>query len=98
MSDFGQSVYIRLKVTLEASNRSKTMRNRKYAKFRIFPMVKKNVLAHLTKRLGDFGNKKLDFLEKSWISLGNPTFFQKNQVCFSQNHLTFLSDEQEKFS
>ena len=53
-----------LKVGLEVSKRSETMRNRKYAKFRIFPMVKKNVLAHLTKKLGDFGNKKLVFFKK----------------------------------
>ena len=39
---------------LEASNRSETVRNRKYARFRIFPMVKKICLAHLTKKLGDF--------------------------------------------
>ena len=54
-----------LKVGLEVSKRSETMRNRKYAKFRIFPMVKKNFLAHLTKKFGDFGKNKLDFFEKN---------------------------------
>ena len=62
--DLCKTTQIREKVTLEVPNRSETMRNRKYAKFRIFPMVKKHFLAHLTKKLGDF-EKKLDFFEKN---------------------------------
>ena len=50
----GYKIGMLLKVTLEASNRSETMRNRKYAKFRIFTVVKKYILAHLTKKLDHF--------------------------------------------
>ena len=59
---------------LEASNRSETVRNRKYGQFRIFPMVKIFFLAHLTKKLDDFEKKNLiflKFLKKSGISLVN---------------------------
>ena len=49
---------------LEVSNRSETVRNRKYARFRIFPMVKIVFLAHLTKKLDDFEKRILIFEEK----------------------------------
>ena len=81
-------------VTLEASKRSETMRNRKYAQFHIFPMI--NIFSSSSdKKVGSFWKNIFEKMGKFSISsIGNLIFPIEILIFFNKINTFFIVENQ----